>query len=125
MEVQKPQILIAKRIGISETDVENCRNITQLRNWKIEIGKDMSNISSQLHKHRITADLNSTHLDPYWEQKAITSRDLLALLVEKIVVRIEELKMEKTQIALNFMEIARANLDPDVFLDFLIQSESL
>jgi biotin operon repressor len=55
MEVQKPQILIAKRIGISETDVENCRNITQLRNWKIEIGKDMTRIGNKKPSQAVTS----------------------------------------------------------------------
>lgn len=124
MEYQ-PQIIEAKRIGINENDVMSCENITQLLYWQIEVSKDISNISAQLVRNDYNAKKEGGEVDPLWKIKAQTSMELLKIFVQKINIRVMELKNKKTKVAEAFVETARKQLDADVFQDILIKSQEV
>jgi hypothetical protein len=118
-----PQTLVAKRIGISEIDVQASTSIIQLLNWQIEVSKDVENISAQLRRQEILTQKTGEEGDPTWIQKAHSSMELLKLFREKINVRVMELKETKNETASKFMEVARQSLDSDTFFDLLMKAK--
>jgi hypothetical protein len=123
MEYANPQTLVAKRIGITEIDVQASTSIIQLLNWQIEVSKDVENISAQLRRQEITTQQTGDYGDPVWMQKAHSSMELLKLFREKINVRVMELKENKNETAHKFMEAARQHLDGETFFDLLMKAE--
>lgn len=123
MEKVNPQTLVAKRIGITEIDVQDCNSIIQLLNWQIEVSKDIENISAQLRRQEIATQQTGQYGDPVWIQKAQSSMELLKLFREKINVRVMELKLNKDDTANKFLEAARQHLDGDTFFDLLMQAK--
>lgn len=123
MEKVNPQTLVAKRIGITEIDVQDCNSIIQLLNWQIEVSKDIENISAQLRRQEIATQQTGQYGDPVWIQKAQSSMELLKLFREKINVRVMELKLNKDDTANKFLEVARQHLDGDTFFDLLMQAK--
>lgn len=102
------QLLEARRIGINEDDVDNSTDIFQLLRWQIEVSKDVANISSQLEKSK----LPDCEVNQAWVQRAVASRDLLNIFIEKINIRVQELRFARTvSLAESFMQVCRQNLD--------------
>jgi hypothetical protein len=87
--------LEAKRLGINEDDVEASNDIFQLLNWQIEITKDIANINGQLEKYRLACNEQCGEIDGDWHRKAKSSKELLQIFVQKINVRVQEIKASK------------------------------
>ena len=119
----KRMVLTAKRIGVTEDDVANCTKIYTLLNWKIELAKDIENISMQLSKRRVDAEKNSDTIDESWKLKAQSSINLLRILGNKMDIRVAELRETKNDFAERFMESARLFLKNDTFQEIIEYAE--
>lgn len=112
------QLLEAKRIGINESHVDECTDIYKLLNWQIEISKDVANITAQLQKNKLMSAEAGYEVDPEWIQRANASKDLLSIFIQKINVRVSEVKTKRAHsLAEAFFNIAKQMMDKNDFDD--------
>lgn len=120
-------ILEARRIGITETDVMASKNIIQLLNWQIEVSKDIAAITGQIEKQAALFHSEGNQGNPVHYANQKQAKRLLELLVQRINVRVQELKhdsiVQKNQFAERFMEAARRILDAEVFYNLIHEAE--
>ena len=121
-------VLEARRLGIDENDVMASNSITQLLNWQIEISKDICNITGQIDMSAAYYHAEGRESDPVKYVKQKQAKRLLELLVQRINVRVQELKytslVKKNEFAETFMNTARQFLSPEIFQNLIDKTTS-
>jgi hypothetical protein len=119
-------LLMCKRINISELDIDACKNVGYLLNWQMEALKDIANIEGQIEMCAAKFHTNGEQSDHIQYAKRRQAKRFLELFVKKINIRISEINAEKddTKAVFNavFIEAARDILCADTMKDILIEA---
>lgn len=106
-------VLQCKRIGISETDVEKCEDVIQLRIWRVEVQKDIASIESQQQRR----------VDAEWLKRSESAKVLLQLLIEKIDIKITAQKTKYAELQA-FKTAAKKILNENLYHRILTVSKT-
>lgn len=127
----KVRTLKNHRLGITEDDIRECDNPEQLIEWKLEIGKDLMELSSQINAAKAKAS-EGNYSDPVWFANVHGAKKCQGMLDQMIAFRLRTLRTTKREEddakeedrLRTFLEVASEELPEKLFKTLLRKAEN-
>lgn len=120
-----------EKLGITEFDIKDCNDIDQLLEWKMEIIKDIAEMTHDINLAKVKREMGE-YSDPVWYFNALHAKKCQGMLDQMIATRLRVLRVVKEEtnkdqnedLMRRFAEVAAEELPEKTFLTILKKAQA-